>query len=101
MPRIEPTVSLGNVLNLIGSALMLAGVYAAIRSDITDARSRISEHERRLTVQEVARERDDRETGQLREQLAGRLVSLEVAVKTLTNTLERMDRSPVTPRGNL
>lgn len=101
MPRIEPTISLGNLINLAGSAAMLVGVYVAIRIDISDAKARIAEHDRRIAVQEVARERDDRETGQLREQLAGRLVSLEVAVRTLTNTVERLERVPAPSRGNL
>jgi hypothetical protein len=99
MPRIEPTVSLGNIISLLATLGALAGIYASIRSDISDARAKLAEQERRLIVQEIARERDDRDTGQLREQLAGRLVSLEVAVKTLTGTIERMQPPP--HRGNL
>lgn len=101
MPRLEPTISLGNLLNLAATLLALGGIYAAIRSDISDARARLAEHDRRIAVQEIARDRDDHETGQLREQLAGRLVSLEVAVRTLTNTVERLERTPQPPRGNL
>jgi len=99
MPRIEQTISLGNIISLIATLGALAGIYTSIRTEISEARSRLADQERRIVVQEIARDRDDRETGALREQLAGRLVSLEVAVRSLTATFERMQAAP--HRGNL
>lgn len=101
MPRIDANISLGSIISVLASLGAIIGVYVAIRTDLADMRRSVIEHDRRLAVQEIARDRDDRETGQLREQLAGRLVSLEVAVRTLTNTVERLERTPTPPRGNL
>lgn len=101
MPRIDSNISLGSIISSVASLGAIIGVYVAIRTDLADMRRSVIEHDRRLAVQEIARDRDDRETGQLREQLAGRLVSLEVAVRTLTNTVERLERTPTPPRGNL
>ena len=85
-PKFDSTINLGSVLSL---ATLLFGIgifYAKHEAALVD-------HDKRLIYLEVERVRDNRETADLRERLAGRLTSLEITQTTLINLLKDLRRT--------
>lgn len=99
MPRIEPTVSYGNILTVLGLALGLSAGWATMRSDMAAFQASVmvrqEDRDRRLLLLEIARARDDRETADLRERIAVSLASMDAAIRQLTSSVQLTQYPPV------
>lgn len=90
-PTFDARISFGNVLTILAMVAAVFLAWSDVRSDAAQMRERLDDHAKRLLVMEAEQRRDVAETTALKVGLAERLVALEVAVRTLTSTVQRIE----------